>query len=181
MKSHAGRGRTLLATLIFMGTVLAPLTAAAKPPTGDDSEWQQLGPSPTTGPSGSTRATGSTGVVVAAATAGYPADCGAVSDRPHRSEHVVFTVAAQSRTTCATQRSWMYARGTLYRDRFYGVEQLDVDSSSTPYAYGKVRAIPAWYCRGTGTYTYRNSGYHEVSSGGTIWYRNTGNQARFGC
>ena len=75
----------------------------------------------------------------------------------------------------------MYAYSELYRERWYGLEFLDSAASSTPWTYAKVKAIPKWYCRGVGTYTYRVYGYHEVSDGGTIWYKYSYNSNRFTC
>jgi hypothetical protein len=107
----------------------------------------------------------------------YPADCIGVSDYPHLSEHNPGYVAAQVRTECRVQRGWMYARGKLYRDRWYGPQLLSTASSSTKWTYGKVRAIPSWKCYGAGKYTYRIYGYHEVDD----WYKYSSNSNTLWC
>jgi hypothetical protein len=172
---NSGRGAGMARRLAVIGVLailaaLVPATALAGPSENetlsqaaavdDQSSWQ----------SGAT----ANAADVAAA---YPADCIGVSDYPHLSEHNPGYVAAQVRTECSVQRGWMYARGKLYRDRWYGPQLLSTASSSTKWTYGKVRAIPSWKCYGAGKYTYRIYGYHEVDD----WYKSSSSSNTLWC
>jgi hypothetical protein len=75
----------------------------------------------------------------------------------------------------------LYAYTSLYRDRWWGNEFLDSDSSSANNAR-HVASISIWRCAGEGTYTYRSFGYHEATDiGGTRYTASTQNSNRFGC
>ena len=179
MKAHGGAGtlrRLVVIGLLAALAALLPAAAQAAPPErgtlgrlapkGNQSSWQTKAKTATDAP---------------AAIAAYPADCIGVSDYPHQSVHNPGYAVAQVRTECRVQRSWMYAYGELYRDRWYGPQFLASAASSTKWTYGKVRAIPTWHCAGVGTYTYHIYGYHEVTDAGTLWYKYSSNSNRFAC
>jgi hypothetical protein len=182
MKPHGRAGtpsKLMVVGLLAILAALVPIAAQAAPPkegtlakiasTGNQSSWKAK------------TATRIDGTADAATVAAYPADCIGVSDYPHQSVHNPGYAVAQVRTECSLQRSWMYAYGELYRDRWYGPQFLASASSSTKWTYGKVRAIPTWRCAGVGTYTYHIYGYHEVTDAGTLWYKYSSNSNRFTC
>jgi hypothetical protein len=107
--------------------------------------------------------------------------CYGYTDNPHESGHNSGNAITLVRTECSIQASRQYANGEMYRDRWDGLQKLDEKSSSKFYTYGKVRAIPSWYCNGAGTYTYRTWGYHEVTQSGTVYWGDTYNDNRFTC
>lgn len=99
--------------------------------------------------------------------------CYGQTDQPHRSGHVPGTVNVVARTVC-----WAYTvfvSTSLYRHRWYGWQFL-AHGERTSYNYVDTNA--AWYCAGSGTYTYRADSYHEATGGG---WASTANSARLTC
>lgn len=81
---------------------------------------------------------------------------------------------------CEYAYSRLYAETSLYRDRWYGQEFLDSDSS-TANSSDWVASISIWRCAGAGTYTYRSYAYHEATAGSARYTANTSDSARFTC
>lgn len=81
---------------------------------------------------------------------------------------------------CEYAYSRLYAETSLYRDRWYGPEFLDSDSS-TANSSDWVASISIWRCAGAGTYTYRSYAYHEATAGSARYTANTSDSARFAC
>jgi hypothetical protein len=79
--------------------------------------------------------------------------------------------------------SWpkLYDSTNLYRNRWYGVQALDSDTS-TRYNSTWVNSVSIYTCAGQGTYTYYSEAYHEVtSSSGTKYRASTVEGDRFAC
>lgn len=112
---------------------------------------------------------------------GNPYNCYGYTDKPHKSRHDPGYAVTLVRTECQVQANRQYAYGEMYRDRWYGLQFLDDAASTTFWTYAKVRAIPKWYCRGTGTYTYRTWGAHSVTIGAIVYTGETYNENRFDC
>ena len=82
---------------------------------------------------------------------------------------------------CTHSFAKLYDSTSLYRDRWYGQQFLDSDTS-TAYNSAWVSSISIWRCAGAGTYTYRSYAYHEATTaGGTRYTANTSDSARFSC
>lgn len=93
--------------------------------------------------------------------AGVLTHCYGQTDQPHLSTHQPGTVNVVARTVCRGSTEWVYVYTELYRDRWWGEQFLDSGENS---GYGSTSTNASWYCRGSGTYTYRAYSYHDSAS-----------------
>lgn len=99
--------------------------------------------------------------------------CTGHTDQPHLSSHAPGYVNVVARTSCPG--GWVYARVRLYRQRWYGYQELNMNQATgTNY----VQVNTSWRCAGSGTYTYVAYSYHTAANRGPLTTRNS---ARFTC
>lgn len=94
---------------------------------------------------------------------------------PHKS---YYFASVHGATSCP-MRAPMIVSINLSRDRWWGWQHL-----ANGYKSGtstKVDGNAKWYCRGTGTYTYRGVSYHRATVGGRNYIGYTANTERFSC
>ena len=105
----------------------------------------------------------------------YGYTCYGQTDYPHNSGHVPGTANVEARTICPGTS--VSVSTTLYRERWYGLENLGQQSNS---GFGSAAVNVSWVCSGSGTYTYDAYSTHTATG-----YSNsplyTSSTARFTC
>lgn len=101
--------------------------------------------------------------------------CTGTTHDPHRSYSFA---SVHSQTDCPMVVP-MIVSVNLLRERWWGWENMaNGYKSGTAY---QVNGFAKWYCAGAGTFTYRGSGYHRATVGGTNLIGYTANDNRFAC
>lgn len=93
---------------------------------------------------------------------------------PHLSSHYPGNVDTKATLACSAPVSYMAVTTYLWRDRWWGWQELDQRTiqANNVSRVGPVTAI--WYCRGTGTYTYLGqAGYTAQDAGSPASSLNT--------
>lgn len=93
--------------------------------------------------------------------------------------HDLGWVAALSATSCDVHSTDLTVDTTLYRSRWYGLEELDQREAIGSGYY--VDDQTGWKCAGKGKYTYYNRSFHTAVVGGTYGTANTSAKAKFWC
>jgi len=113
-----------------------------------------------------------------------PAGCTGSTDFPHKSG---VNASVHGRMTCTVAVPRVETVTLLYRDRWYGPEQLASDSSWRTNNTTSQDAHPHWNCSGVGTYTYKGYSQHaSLESDGVRYTATTSNWqdpgvSRFDC
>lgn len=103
-----------------------------------------------------------------------PYGCYGKTDYPHYSSG---DASVHGRTVCSVPLGRVSVTTTLTRDRWYGRETLNRDTSTRNFSVSSYDAHPHWLCVGKGKYTYHGDSYHEASDGArtyTGWTSATG-------
>ena len=99
-------------------------------------------------------------------------NCWGQVDHIHVSvDHNPGHVTAEARTRCNTAVHSVFVASELVRTRWYGLEFLDEDFDDKIWQdrHTTAKANPAWYCVGTGTYTYGVFNEHSaLTNGGNL-------------
>lgn len=113
-----------------------------------------------------------------------PHGCYSQTDYPHKSGS---SASVHGRTRCSNGAAdYLTATTTLKRDRWYGEETLDSDTSSASWSTTSGDATPHWTCAGVGTYSYRGYTSSKSIEFGVTYVSSTRNweipgRSRFAC
>lgn len=112
-----------------------------------------------------------------------PAGCTGQTDYPHKSGNYA---SVHGRMKCTTAVARVETATILYRDRWYGPEQLEADSSGDTNSTSSGDAHPHWDCSGEGIYTYKGFSQHASLENGVRYTASTTNwqvpgMSRFNC
>ena len=95
-----------------------------------------------------------------------PAGCQGSTDYPHKSG---IQASAHGRTKCNQAVPRVEVVTALYRDRWFGLQPLKVDTSARSNKETSYDATPHWACRGVADGKYRAFSAHASREGGKIY------------
>lgn len=170
-------------SLVTMGTVggaqAAQVNAPAPPPVVFDTGAPV--PSAPAVREGTTAAGSMSAQVTAAALS--PAGCTGYTMYPHKSGT---QASVHGRMVCNYAVSYVGTTTVLTRDRWWGLEELNRDTSARNNSKTSYDATPHWTCLNVGTYSYRGYSAHRSIENGVSYTSNTSNWqipgvSRFAC
>jgi hypothetical protein len=112
-----------------------------------------------------------------------PAGCTGSTDYPHKSGD---QASVHARMRCSEAVPRVETATVLYRDRWYGPQELTSDVSWRTNSTTSQDAHPHWDCAGVGTYTYKGFSQHASLEDGVRYTATTSNWqdpgiSRFNC
>lgn len=108
-----------------------------------------------------------------------PAKCKGRTHYPHWSNH---HASVHGSTNCLYSVSSAWVGTSLTRQRWWGRQQLDYDTSSSTNKSTSYDAAPHYYCKDQGYYDYTGWSDHRSVEGGKTYYASSRSVTkRFGC